>query len=128
MMMVLWRKGYSWRDNPTNRIFVYLGIAKLKAMKKILLGLSVLVLIGCGGEKELNVDELTFKDGKYYYESLGNSRFFESRKKSMKLYSGVIYEKYENDTLKWKGNYKDGRFISLKEWDENGNLIKDETY
>jgi hypothetical protein len=40
--MVLWRKEYSWRDKPTNRVFVYLG------MKKLILLLFLLPTIAFG--------------------------------------------------------------------------------
>ena len=53
MMMVLWRKEYSWTDKPTNRVFVYLGMKKL-----ILLLFLYVPLIGLGQPQ--SEDSLTF--------------------------------------------------------------------
>lgn len=35
---------------------------------------------------------------------------------------------YENEQKKEENNYKGGEVLSQKEWDENGTLIKDQTY
>jgi len=35
---------------------------------------------------------------------------------------------WNNNQLQYEINYKDGLPISEKEWDKNGNLMKDEPY
>ena len=106
-------------------------------MKKILLGLSVLVLIGCGESKQVDVkrilvDSLTKNDGIIYYKDIkfsgvsfdvyDNDSIKSEKSYKDGKYDGLSRQWYENGQLEWESNFKDGRFISTKEWDENGNL------
>ena len=87
-------------------------------MKKILSLLIGCVLIGCG-EKRVLIDELTNKGKEgppIYYSEEG-------------LYSGLVYDVYENGQLKSNGNVKDGKPDGRWEWyHENGQLSGKRNY
>ena len=38
--------------------------------------------------------------------------------------NGIQTEYWENGQKKWEGTYKDGKFISVKSWDKDGNRTK----
>jgi antitoxin component YwqK of YwqJK toxin-antitoxin module len=40
---------------------------------------------------------------------------------------GLARQWYESGQFEKEANFKEGKRISVKEWDEEGNLLKDET-
>ena len=79
-------------------------------MKKLLLGLIVLVLVGSDlySQKRVKLGGINLKgDKKAYYEG--------------KLFNGIYYMDYINGQLSWESNYKDGKSDGLyKEWYKSG--------
>ena len=43
-------------------------------------------------------------------------------KNELSIFSGIVYEIYNNDKLKLENTYKSGKVNSSKEWYENGNI------
>ena len=68
-------------------------------MKNLILFFISIVLIGCSvhihNGKLVTSPELVYKNGLYYYYG--------------KLYSGNNYEKYDNDRIKLKSQFKNGK-------------------
>ena len=82
-------------------------------MKKIILGLIVLILVSCSNEKKILEDELTQKNGLRYYEGeLYSGKVIDITKKGIKLVEGY-----------YKDGKRDGKWLS---WSENGKIINGE--
>ena len=79
------------------------------AMRKKILGLVVMVLLGCGNAHKGNgmvfIENLKMNNGIAYYKS--------------SLFTGISFDKYNNGQLKGEANYKDGIH---KEWYQKGQL------
>ena len=79
-------------------------------------------------EGNYRVDVCKKQDGlwKEYYEngqlkSEGNYKF--STENTFSEPDGLWKKYYENGELEWEGEYKDGKVMSYKSWDKNGNEI-----
>jgi len=49
-------------------------------------------------------------------------KFIQMPKNELSIFSGIVYEIYNNDKLKLENTYKSGKVNSSKEWYENGNI------
>ena len=119
-------------------------------MKKLLTILSLVLLSSCSQESEVvppevvppevvPVDMVYLSNNLTYHRDTnelftGVVEVFEDEKLSERVtikdgkQDGLLTSWYENGQLHYEGNYKDGKLISEKKWDEDGNLTKDETY
>ena len=76
-------------------------------MRKILI-FVLLLIVGCS--KPIDDSLLIDKGGLMYLPS------------SDRAYTGKVYKNYKSGNKEYEGTYRDGRKISVEEWNEDGSV------
>jgi antitoxin component YwqK of YwqJK toxin-antitoxin module len=93
-------------------------------MKKLLLLLLCVPLIGVG-QTESITKRVSFDDDKLTYKGTFHPIYYYESE----LYTGILFEKYENDQLQYEMNFKDGNLHGLSKWyHENGQIMFERNY